>query len=207
LLGRDSNEKEPNNIIVLLGAHNLHDTNEAGRRLFTVAATHIHYNWNPYPEKVNADIAILNLDSDVPFGRFIQPVCLPKIVSPLKNFNYGFFVGFGNYKYSLWKDRIPIRTTQDCIDEFPSLHELPGYKTFCGGFANETDSFTNKNGGGGLTVIQDGVHYLRGIFSASIREDRGTRSFPIFTDLRYFMTFIKNIEAGGIHIRSRYRTS
>jgi len=93
------------------------------------------------------------------------------------------------------KANTPIRKADDCYNEFPSLSNIASHKTFCGGFANGTGACTGDSGGG-LTVVQDDVHYLRGIVSASLHGtdyECDVKSYNIYTDIRYYMNFIKGI--------------
>lgn len=141
------------------------------------------------------------MNEAVKFGAWIQPVCLPKVSAPLKNFNYGEVVGFGKFDKSGKHSNIPrkantpIRKSDDCYNEFPQLLNIASHKTFCGGFANGT-GVCNGDSGGGLTVIQDEVHYLRGIVSASLHGTEygcDVESYSIFTDIRYYFNFIKGV--------------
>ena len=128
-------------------------------------------------------------------------MCLPKVSAPLKNFNYGVVVGFGKSETSGPHENIPkkaetpIKSSDDCYSEFPSLLNIASHRTFCGGFANGTGSCTGDSGGG-LTVVQDDVHYLRGIVSASLHATEygcDVKSYSIFTDIRFFVNFIKGV--------------
>jgi hypothetical protein len=160
----------------------------------------MHLQFDPYSNQLDADIAVLKLSVDVTFGTWIQPVCIAKILAPLKNFNEGVVVGFGKTEKQgthlnvPTKTNMPIKTVEVCYSEFPSLDKLASYRTFCGGFANGTGACTGDNGGG-LTVVQDGVYYLRGIVSASLHGTNygcDVESYSIFTDVKNYLPFLKD---------------
>ncbi|KAL7011481.1 hypothetical protein ACKWTF_014277 [Chironomus riparius] len=198
---KDTKEKEASDISVLLGADELDNPNEQGRKKFSVESIHIHNAWNPHTIKYDADIAVLKLSGNVTFGTWIQPVCIAKFNAPLSYFKTGIVVGFGKTEKAgthsnvPMKANTPIRESDDCYNEYPSLIKIASHKTFCGGFANGTGACTGDSGGG-LTVVQDDVHYLRGIVSASLHgTDYGcnVESYSIFTDVKFFLPFMKNI--------------
>jgi secreted trypsin-like serine protease len=202
IYGKNSVEKTPGDFRVLLGAHELDNENEKGRKYHLVSDIRIDRNWNPNAKKFDSDIAILKMNEEIKFGTWIQPVCIPKISAPIGNIKFGEVVGFGKYDRSGLHSNIPkkantpIRKSDDCYNEFPELLNIASHKTFCGGFANGTGVCTGDSGGG-LTVIEDDVHYLRGIVSASLHgTDYGcdVQSYSIFTDVRFFYTLIKNIK-------------
>jgi len=193
-------EKKASDISVLLGVHELDNPNETGRKSYAVESIHVHNQWNPHTTQFDADIAVLKLSVDVTFGTWIQPVCIAKLVAPLKNTNKGVIVGFGKSEKSAphenvpMKANTPIRSSDDCYAEFPSLIKLATYRTFCGGYANGTGACTGDSGGG-LTVVQDDVHYLRGIVSASLHGTEygcDVESYSIFTDIKNYLPFLKS---------------
>ncbi|CAH1733773.1 unnamed protein product [Chironomus riparius] len=201
VFGKNSVEKTPGDFVVLLGAHQLDNENEVGRKTHLVSNIRVDRNWNPNSKKFDADIAVLELNEEAKFGTWIQPVCLPKISAPLKNFKFGEVVGFGKtekegtHSNFPMKANTPIRKSDDCYNEYPTLLNIASHKTFCGGFANGTGACTGDSGGG-LTVVQDDVHYLRGIVSASLHGtdyECNVESYSIFTDIRYYFNFIKNV--------------
>ncbi|XP_070502074.1 coagulation factor X-like [Chironomus tepperi] len=195
-------EKKASDLSVHLGVHKLDNPNETGRKSYAVLSIDIHNQFNPQEEDLDADIAVLKLSVDVAFSDWIQPVCIAKIMAPLKNFHDGVVVGFGRTEKSgrhsnvPTKVSIPIRDRGDCYNEFPSLKNIASHRTFCGGYADGTGACTGDNGGG-LTVVQDNVHYLRGIVSASIHgTDYGcdVQSYAIYTDVKNFITYLKGIQ-------------
>jgi hypothetical protein len=175
---------------------------EVGRVSTGVQSIEINPKWNPLGGKFDADIAVLVLDEDVEFNYYIQPVCITRSGKDIVHYTDGIIVGFGKSERSNSHENVPIkantpiRTAQDCYDEFPSLLNIASHRTFCGGFANGTGSCTGDSGGG-LTIVSNGRHYLRGIISASLyAQEYGcdVNSYSIFTDMRFFVKFVNDVK-------------
>lgn len=83
---------DPENILVLLGRHNLKKTAEKGSETRSVERISIHHDWKPDQPKYDADLAILHLDRRLTFSEFIQPVCLTSDPEVLKK-DDGYVVG------------------------------------------------------------------------------------------------------------------
>lgn len=71
------NTLQPDNIIVLLGAHDLTTKIEIGARQSEVKEIYIHPDWSVYSDNYDANIAILLLSESVIFTKFIRPVLMP----------------------------------------------------------------------------------------------------------------------------------
>ena len=161
IYGKDLKEKQPEDITVLLGAHNLAANNEVGRTTLGVESIHTHNNWNPMVERFDADIAVLILNEEVEFNHYIQPACMAKVGINIKDFTEGVIVGFGKTENSVAHSDVPrkadtpIKKSIDCYHEFPRLVNIASYRTACGGHANGTGSCTGDSGGG-LTVVSGG---------------------------------------------------
>lgn len=186
--------------MVLLGAQHLDKLNEIGQVTVEVNKILVHSTWNPQVERYNADIAVLILEQDVIFSSYIQPVCLPKYGNKMKNLNDGVIVGFGKSESSVShanvpsKASTPIQDSGNCFSKFPTLAGISAHKTFCGGNANGTGACTGDSGGG-LTVVSNGRHFLRGIVSASLYANKygcDVDSYAIFTDMRFYIAYVRD---------------
>jgi secreted trypsin-like serine protease len=191
--------KQADKTVVLLGAQQLNNTNEVGRVTVGVKKIYVHSTWNPQVEKYKGDIAILMLDEQVTFSSYVQPVCLPKLGSDMKDVTEGVIVGFGKSESSISHENepkkafTPIQKSEECFSKFPNLAGISSVKTFCAGNANGTGSCTGDSGGG-LTVVNHGRHFLRGIVSASLYATKygcDVNSYAIFTDMRFYLSFVK----------------
>jgi secreted trypsin-like serine protease len=187
---------EPKDIFVILGAHNLEVRHEDQRITSSVHAIHVHHDWNPYVASFDADIAILELASDVHFNNYIQPICIaaPDSVAALKT--DGLVVGFGRSEHRTIENiaRVitsPIHSPQICAGS--SDHEsLLTHRTFCGGFPNGTN-VCEGDSGSGLMVNHNGIYYLRGIVSSALYDPiRGCNinSYSVYTDILEFYSWI-----------------
>lgn len=202
ILAKGSDEKEAEGIVVILGAHRLDNSVEVGRVTVGVESIHLNQNWNQFSEKFDADIAVLVLAEDVEFTNFIQPACMARTKNQLISFTDGIIVGFGKSESSKSHENVPkkantpIKTAEDCYSEFPKLVNIASHRTFCGGFANGTGACTGDSGGG-LTVISDGRHFLRGIVSSSLYADTygcDVNSYSLFTDMRFYAKFVNDVK-------------
>ena len=114
------------------------------------------------------------LETEVTFGKYIQPICLMYANSTVAEKTEGIVVGFGKdedpYKFHLNIAkylRIPIHQNEDCFLKNPELLKLSSKRTFCGGAGNGT-GVCQGDSGSGLVVTDGHVYYLRGIVSASL---------------------------------------
>ena len=185
-----------------MGAQHLDNLNEVGRLSVGVSKIIVSKKWNPQVERYNGDIAVLILDDDVTFTHYVQPACLSKKSIDLKDLNEGVIVGFGKSESSVSheneprKATTPIQKTEECIKKYPNLGGIAAHGTFCGGYANGTGSCTGDSGGG-LTVVNNGRHFLRGIVSASLYGNKygcNVEAYAIFTDMRFYITFVRDAE-------------
>ena len=188
--------------MVILGGHNLDNAMEVGRVSTGVKSIKIHRDWNPRVEKFDADIAVLILEDEIDFNYYIQPVCMTRIGKDILSYTEGIIVGFGKSEDSKshqnvpMKANTPIRTASECYEEFPNLVNISTQRTFCGGFANGTGSCTGDSGGG-LTIVSGGRHFLRGVISASLYDQKygcDVNSYSIFTDMRFYVKFVNDVE-------------
>ncbi|XP_070508967.1 uncharacterized protein [Chironomus tepperi] len=185
-------------ISVILGAHNISKSHEIGKITVGVKATHVHHEWNPNVDSYDADLAILELENEIPFTQFIQPICLVKPGSEIAHNNLGYVTGFGKSERSDVEDiarlvKTPIHDYQACGTENKILQSLISNRAFCGGFANGTGVCTGDSGSG-LIVVHDNRHYLRGIVSASLYggiNGCNLHEYSIFTDILGFYGWIR----------------
>jgi len=186
--------------VALLGVQQLDKLNEIGRHTAEVNKILVHSTWNPQVQIHKGDIAVLILEQDVAFSIYIQPVCLPKIGVKMKDLKDGVVVGFGKSESSVShanvpsKASIPIQDLGYCLLNDPTLAAIFDYKTFCGGYANGTGACTGGSGGG-LTVVSNGRHFLRGIVSASLYDQEygcDFNSYAIFTDMRFYISYVRD---------------
>ncbi|XP_070504758.1 thioester-containing protein 1 allele R1-like [Chironomus tepperi] len=187
------------NITVVLGAHNF-NVDEPGRVYSEISSINVHEDWNVTSESHDADIAMLTLKESVTFSSYIQPICLIPPESNIAEISDGYAVGYGknqnqNLENVLKYVKMPIElSNEECFYTNPALVSLSSRRTFCAGDRNGS-GVCEGDSGNGLFVKYRGVHYLRGIVSASIADPEGcdTYNYAVFTNVIKFHEWITDI--------------
>ncbi|KAL7012099.1 hypothetical protein ACKWTF_014631 [Chironomus riparius] len=188
----------PNNLTVVLGAHNLSDPYENGKIFVNVSKIEVHKDWNITSEDYDADIAILTLDHIVKFNSHITPICLIPPQSNITMIDNGYTAGYGmsekrSYENILRFINIPIISdVHDCMKSYDVLYKMSSKRTICAGSRNGS-GVCEGDSGNGLFVIHDDIHYLRGIVSSSVKSGYScdTFEFAIFTNVDKFYDWIQ----------------
>lgn len=103
----------------------------------------MHPQWNPNTVRFDADIAILELEHEISFNTYIQPICLwnsfrePSVSS-------GVIVGYGISDPNKPKKientprvlNVPIINQVRCFLNDPALANISSERTFCAGSAD-----------------------------------------------------------------------
>jgi len=194
-------------ITVLLGVHDLSKRYEGGRNYYAVQNISVHPDWNPKTDTFDADIAVMVLETEVAFSRYIQPICLMDSSSTLATRTEGVVVGYGkdenpdkdhvNIPKSL---KMPIHQNEDCFLKYPSLVTLSSKRTFCGGSGIGT-GVCQGDSGSGLVVTDGTAYYLRGIVSASLNNMTygcDVDTYSIFTNVLKFTDWINSVSVDPI---------
>ena len=116
----ESHEFRPSDFTVLLGVHNHVIPKETGRINAQVNSIRVHPEWESGDKEHDADIAVLELASEVKFNRYIQPICMIDEQCEISQASQGVVVGFGTTKYKEISDvanklDVPIHSYHDCI--------------------------------------------------------------------------------------------
>lgn len=129
---------EPNDSYVLLGRHDISNSNESQWIKREFSATFIHDEYGTTKQKSLGDIAIMEMNEIVEFTDFIQPVCLPigdENVSGI----FGTIVGYGRNEFAQTYDTVPRYSqimainTVDCIFKHQNYWTIVSPKSFCAG--------------------------------------------------------------------------
>jgi len=189
-------------ITVLLGVHDLSKRHEAGRFPYAVQNIHKHPDWNPGTDTYDADIAVMILETEVIFSKYIQPICLMNSRSAVATKTEGVVVGYGkdedpyrdhlNIPKSL---NLPIHQNEYCFLKNYILARFSSSRTFCGGSGNGT-GVCKGDSGSGLVVTDGRAYYLRGIVSASLNNltyGCDVDTYSIFTNALYFTDWINSV--------------
>ncbi|KAL7013244.1 hypothetical protein ACKWTF_015292 [Chironomus riparius] len=194
-------------ITVLLGVHRLKKKNEVGRFPYAVQSIHIHPDWNPHTDTYDADIAIMVLETEVTYSKYIQPICLMYINSTLAEHSEGVVVGYGKdgdpkklHSIIPKSINLPIHKNQDCFLKNYELARYSSKRTFCGGAGNGTGVCMGDSGSG-LVVTDGSAYYLRGIVSASLNNMTygcDVDTYSIFTNILHFTDWINGVSVEPI---------
>lgn len=191
---------------MLFGAYDLNDLFQTGALSSSPIEIFIHPDWNPFNKRYDADIAALVVEDDIPYTKFIRPICL----SPVEqNVNEGYVTGWGESEdktkehENLPKQiKIPILANENCIFESPEFSKIASVRTFCGG-SRDNIGPCRGDSGGGLFVRNGNVFQLKGIISASLINlgECDVTNYAIYTNVDKFIAWIQNPteEATGTH--------
>jgi len=190
-------------ITVLFGIHDLRRQNEFERFPYAVQNINVHPDWNPKTKTYDADIAVMVLETEVIFGKHIQPICLMDLSSTFARLTDGLVVGYENDEdpkklhLNIPKSiSMPIHQNEDCFLKYPSLVTLSSKRTFCGG-AGDGTGVCRGDSGSGLVVTDGSAYYLRGIVSSSlINMTYGcdVDTYLIFTNVLDFTDWINSVD-------------
>lgn len=122
----------------MFGAYDLDELFQPGSYSASPSDIIIHRDWNPFVDNYDADIALLITDDDIPFTKFIQPICMwDNFFDP--NVHEGFIAGWGESGSSKAHEsipkqlKIPIKYADDCLLDNPYFTKLASKRTICGG--------------------------------------------------------------------------
>lgn len=182
----------------LFGAYNLKEVHEAGAYPVAIKSTFVHPKWNQNSKNFDADIAILEIDHEIIYTAYIQPICLMDTMSDAAQISTGIVVGYGmdeNGDYGSKPKMMtsPIIDYNECIKINNNLEELISNRVFCGGYGNGTGTCVGDSGSG-FVVAHKNTFYLRGIVSSSLADSDticNVQTHSVFTDVLKFHLWIK----------------
>ena len=190
----DSHKFKASDIIVALGVHDLKKSFESGRTNVAVKHVFLHPDWNSNIASFEADIAVLELEHEIQFTNFIQPICLAH--PDLNSVTTGFVAGFGKSEEGHVVNiartvTVPIHDNKVCAES--KDHEtILGARSFCGGSADGV-GVCEGDSGSGLIIKKDGIHFIRGIVSASLYAPLygcNVQAYSVFTDISKFLSWV-----------------
>lgn len=183
------------------GAYNLSDPYENHRFALSPAKIIIHDDWNPETLTFDADLAVLVFDEEIPFTRYIAPICLwASATEP--TIEVGTVIGWGqsedetkNFEPIPKVLNMPIHSNEDCFLRDSDLAEISSKRTFCAGSGNGTGVCFGDSGHGFFFEFEN-KFYLKGIVSSAVTKNDGNcneNSYHIFTNIVKFSQWIENI--------------
>lgn len=168
-------------------------------KTFNVQKIHRHPGFSLFDLK--DDIALLELESPVPFSESILPVCISERTS-LEPGKIGAVVGWGFTENDIASTtlklaKLPVIEEIECKRKEPELYgRVLTDRVFCAGYTNGT-SACNGDSGGGITFERGDAWYLGGIVSftkAKEGEERClTTTYTVFTKLTPYLDWIESV--------------
>lgn len=183
---------------MLLGAFDLNDLFQSGQLSSSPAEVIIHPDWNPSSRRYDADIACLMLDEDVPFTKYIRPICLPTSNMVARE---GWIAGWGSSEDKTKEHeniprqvKVPVHSNENCFLESQQFTQIASKRTICAG-AKDKRGPCKGDSGNGLYMKFDNVFYLSGLVSASLTSIEGdcdVTNYALYTNIPKFLDWIKN---------------
>lgn len=174
---------------MVLGAHNLTDQSEDGRKTAKIKIITIHEKWNSQTKNFEHDVALTRLSRKVPFDKFISPIA---INPTLEMKEFGKVAGWnenGTLTDVATVTGLNTMANADCLEKNENLTGTLGQDTF---FAVKSHgSVSPISSGSGLYHKIDGITYLQGIVSSTVGEKCSENEIVIFSDVAKNYDFIE----------------
>ena len=164
----------------------------------------MHPDWNPNTQRFEGDIAVLSMESDAQFNRFIQPICLYPQNSNLLSISEGIVVGYGVASTSSITHtnipkiiNLPIHNNEDCFIHNKEFAGISSSNTFCAGSGNGSGVCLGDSGSG-LYVKYGDTYYLKGLVSACFLNTDGicnVNDYALFTNVHNYYDWINQNES------------
>lgn len=141
MINKDQNvRKRARDVLMLFGAYDLNDLFQTGSLSGSPTQIFVHPDWNPFSQRYDADIAALVMDDDIPYTKFIRPICL----SPAElNVDVGYVAGWGesqdktkDHENQPKQIKTPILPNENCFIESNEFAAIGSARTICGGARN-----------------------------------------------------------------------
>lgn len=196
----DSYIMTPNELVIIVGKHNLDDFSEYGSQTMYVKDIIVHPDFMTKDASFDADIAIILLTRPVQYSQYIRPLCVFSEETPNVPGEMGTVIGWGKDHLEgtikTYPNTIEMSLVSDttCLRAHESFQYITSNRTFCAGNANWTGP-CNGDSGGPLMFKRNGKWFLKGIVSASPIDVEthscDLRTYVVFTDVTKFLPWIK----------------
>ncbi|XP_070504824.1 serine protease gd-like isoform X2 [Chironomus tepperi] len=190
------------NLLVKLGSHHVHNKLEGEMKVVPLSSIHIHHDYNIMSEKMDADIAVIELKKNVKFSKFIQPICMMDVNTELDDIAEGVVVSYGHPENVIRtpdlkpkKKIIKIYQNSDCERKNVAFESISSNRTFCGG-DSKGSAVCMEDIGSGLFIKHDDYYYLRGIVSIVVGDNDEVcddTTYSLFTDVSKYIKWIADV--------------
>lgn len=89
----------------------------------------LHPDWNTFYQHFDADIAIIFVTPEITYNTFIQPICLPAVVTNVINVR-GTVAGYGLREGSNASETKPRHVTISSVDDETCFESDKRFETF-----------------------------------------------------------------------------
>lgn len=188
---KDMKIKLPENLIVILGAHNLSDPYEAEKEISKVKSVFIHADYETTTKvhsRFTGDLALITLVKTITFTDYIRPICVVMAHKISETNVDGILVGWGQTLSTENHSDVPYAITIPIIDDGPCyrndsrLATIAWDKSFCAG--SEGKGACKGDSGSGFYVKREDRFFLKGVVSSAINGGGCSGNhLVIFTDV------------------------
>ncbi|XP_039439798.1 serine protease grass-like [Culex pipiens pallens] len=183
-----SDDGDGRRMFVRMGVRNLQELDPNGFQQHGVREIHRVDRGNG----LRSDVALLELDSEVEFTEYVQPVCLNLAEELVEQ--VGSFVSWGDESSGLKSSISEVISDEECLrSDLQAYEEVRGSSMFCVGFKTET-TLCNSDAGSGIYFKRKGVWFMGGTLAA---RDSGyscsAKSNAAFNNIDNFVPWIRNV--------------
>nr|XP_039250221.1 plasminogen-like [Styela clava] len=181
-------------IIIILGANNQTNSDEIGRQYLNVEEHFLHQDYGDVIGSFIADIALLQLTTEVTYDYYVRPACLPTFGSEATVGQTCFVSGFGDTQDTgnqniLQYAGVDIISRETCNEWYSTLNLSIPSDHFCAGFEEGGIDTCQGDSGGPLVCMESSVYVARGI--TSFGEGCAVAQRPgAYTDVVTYMNWI-----------------
>lgn len=177
----------------MFGGHDMNKKFEIGRFITSPLKIHIHPEWNTHVRNNDADIAILEIEENIQFTKFIQPICMWE-VSFNPTITSGWIIGYNENRNIPQIHKISIQENEHCFNGNFDVSKASKNRVACGKVIELCEDCL-LNRGNGIFMKIGNSFYLRGISSSSWQDEHANKSTNItFTDIFQFKEWITNFD-------------
>jgi len=194
----DNGQRKPDDLMILMGAHNITKKLEPGKQFFSVKKIDLHDSWDPTTVDFGGDIAVIELTDAVKFNKYIRPVCVAPFA--IDAGVTGTVISWGSYDDSDETSDVPrkvdltILKKRECFKREPVLSNLMWDEAFCAGVKGS--GLCQGDSGSGFYVEKAGKVFISGIVSSSRRQACSDANVALYSDVFKYSDFIKKVGRG-----------
>ncbi|XP_031631269.1 phenoloxidase-activating factor 1 isoform X2 [Contarinia nasturtii] len=165
----------------------------------------VHPQYNDASRDKHHDIALVRLNTNVSYSKYIKPICLPIVGlssglitgNKLTSSGWGstnVFKRYGDVSSSIkLKVRLPITDMYDCINTYKSYNINIGPGQVCAGGMRAKDSCLGDSGGPLMYYDRkNGIWVASGIVSFGAEKCGTVGISGVYTNVEYYMLWILN---------------